>query len=367
MKRVARFGLYFLFTTTAVVLGYDFTTSPPLKWRRGDVPINLQLDTTLTPRALQDGKMSWNAVAQEALDIWNEQLREVQFTDATGSARGDGNDRNDVFFSSHVYGQSLGYNVLAVTTTWRIGRERIEGDTIFNTDIDWDSYRGPLNDEVIDLRRVAQHEFGHTLGLDHPDGAGQVQAAVMNSRVSDLDTIAEDDIRGAHALYPGDGRYLLTILPVGSGTVLRFPAPEADGKYSAGTLVTLVAKPQRRNRFTFWGGDEIQTGRKLRVLVVDNETVTANFTTTIAPVVLTQPRSQFASSAERVTFMVRVASATPVAYQWQFDGVDLPGAIDATLDLDSIKHNDSGLYSCRITNTRGETFSKPARLVVDGY
>lgn len=298
---------------------------------------------------------------------WNSVLREVQFVSFTGETRYDGNDENEVFFSSHVYGKRFGFNVLAITTTWRLGPERVEGDTIFNAGIDWDSYRGPLDAGPIDLGRVAIHEFGHTLGLDHPDRAGQVQVSVMNSTVSDLDTLAKDDVRGVHALYPGDGRYPLHVIVVGEGAVQQIPLPDREGMYPAGTLVTLVAKPQRRNRFTYWSGDENQTGRRLRVRVADELTVVANFSTNGAPVILSQPRSQFASLAERVTFAVRAASATPAVFQWQLNGQDLPGATAPTLVLDVGGHEDSGLYSCRVANARGETSSKPARLVVDGY
>ena len=193
--------LFPLFLAAALAShGYDFLTRTGLRWRDGDIPMNLQLDATMTPRSLTDGNTSWNDVAQQAIDLWNAQLSRVQFTTFTSVQQGDGNNHNEVFFSSDIYGHRFGPDVLAVTSTWRIGSERVEGDTIFNTAIQWDSYRGPIVDFFnIDLRRVAAHEFGHTLGLDHPNEARQVVAALMNSTISDLDTITADGWRCAHS------------------------------------------------------------------------------------------------------------------------------------------------------------------------
>ena len=347
---------------------YDFITARPIRWRPGDIPMDLQLDATMTPRLLLDGKSSWNAVAEEALAIWNAQLSQVHFTTYTDGTRRDGNDENEVFFSSNAYGQRFGFSVLAITTVWHIRGERVEGDTIFNSNIDWDSYRGAY-DSPVDLRRVALHEFGHTLGLDHPDQAGQVMVAVMNSMISDLDTLAEDDVHGVRALYPPETSYTLNleVSPPDSGEVLVTPGPDLNGRYPAGSVVTLMARPNRRNVFRFWGGDEISSLRRLSVRVVDDETIVANFSTNSAPRIRSQPRSQFASLGDSVALRVRAASAGPATYQWQFNGAELPGETGPELFLSFLTHQDSGLYSCRVTNARGSTSSRPARLVVDGY
>ena len=366
---MARSIIFVLLFAIVRLSAYDFITANPLRWPSGDIPMDLQLDDTMPPRLLRDGKTSWNAVAREALDVWNAQLSRVQFTSFTDSTRRDGNDKNEVFFSSNVYGHRFGGLVLAITTVWHIGTERVEGDTIFNDQLDWDSYRGPLDFTPLDFRRVAMHEFGHTLGLDHPDQARQVMVALMNSTVSDLDSLAEDDIHGARALYPPAASYALNleIIPAGSGDVLATPPADADGKYPAGTLVTFLAKPHRRNVFNFWDGDENRGGRKLQVRAVDDETIIANFSTNSAPRILAPPRSQFASFGDTVFFRVRAASATRPTYQWQFNGNDVSGATGPELTVDSVTHQDSGLYSCRVTNVRGSANSRPARLVVDGY
>jgi hypothetical protein len=353
----------------AATHGYDFIGISPTTWPDGPIPMDLQLDTTMTPQPLSDGKGSWNAVATEALGIWNAELDRVQFTTLSGGTRRDGNNKNEVFFSSNVYGHRFGSFVLAVTTVWRSGRQRVEGDTIFNTAMDWDSYRGDLDREPMDLRRVAIHEFGHTLGLDHPDRARQVEVAIMNSTISDLDTIALDDIRGVRALYPPNTSYILDVVidPPESGGVFATPAPDINGRYPAGTVVTLTPRPDRRNRFNAWTGDRIKKNRVLRLQVVGDETIVAHFSTNTAPRITLQPQSQFAHFSETVTFSVRAVSGTAVQYQWEMDGSDVPGATSPDLSLNFVTHADSGVYSCRLTNAHGESMSKAARLVVDGY
>ncbi len=55
--------------------------------------------------------------------------------------------------------------------------------------------------DSIRIQRMLSHEFGHVVGLGHPDEAGQNVEAVMNSRVL-YNTLQPDDIAGLHALYP---------------------------------------------------------------------------------------------------------------------------------------------------------------------
>jgi hypothetical protein len=51
------------------------------------------------------------------------------------------------------------------------------------------------------------HEFGHTLGLDHPDEDNQQVVSLMNSGVSDIDTVQPDDIAGVESLYSNGPAY----------------------------------------------------------------------------------------------------------------------------------------------------------------
>jgi hypothetical protein len=114
-----------------------------------------------------------------------------------------GDDEMSVFFDTKVFGMNFGSGVLAVTLLSDRSGNFEETDTVVNSAISWDSYRGPLTPPVYDFHRVIMHEFGHTVGLDHPDQANPKQnvVALMNSHVSDLDTLAQDDINGAAAIY----------------------------------------------------------------------------------------------------------------------------------------------------------------------
>ncbi len=191
----------------AVVSGRAFTfingdTGLPIKWPAGPVPVIIALGTD---RVLSDGR-TFNSSFQFAIDAWNSQTSSVvlQGQSIAPRAAGNGNRINEMVFAPNVFGNAFDTNVLAVTTTWYQGGDRIEADIIFNNARTWDSYRG-LQRSAIDLQRVALHELGHLFGLDHPDEAGQSVTAIMNSRIGNLDTLASDDITGMQRLYGPPG------------------------------------------------------------------------------------------------------------------------------------------------------------------
>ena len=81
----------------------------------------------------------------------------------------------------------------------------VDADIVVDSTQPWDPhYDGPLrSDHTQDFRRVILHELGHALGLDHPDDAGQSVTAIMNSKISDIDSLQQDDKDGIIALYSG--------------------------------------------------------------------------------------------------------------------------------------------------------------------
>ncbi|MFA5908897.1 MAG: matrixin family metalloprotease [Vicinamibacterales bacterium] len=173
------------------------------KWPNGTVTMQMQLGSG--SGTLIDGSTSWNQVATNALATWNTHIDLVKFSavnDSTAS-RGDGTGSNNVFFDSAVYGRAFGADTLAIATSWynTATNNKIEGDVVFNNTKRWDSYRGNQRSGTFDFFRVALHEFGHVLGLDHPDENGQSVNALMNSTIGNLDALAADDISGIRSLY----------------------------------------------------------------------------------------------------------------------------------------------------------------------
>lgn len=161
------------------------------------------------PRPLSDGFASFNESAQDVLNLWNAHLEHLQFAAVLASpvVPEAGDDEMSAFFTPDVYGEKFGSGVLAVTLLTFRGTVLEESDTLFNATYTWDSYNGDFRSGVIDFHRVALHEFGHTLGLDHPDQAGQTVAAIMNSHVGDLYTLQPDDIAGVGSLYDNGPPY----------------------------------------------------------------------------------------------------------------------------------------------------------------
>lgn len=174
------------------------------KWPNGTVTMQLQLGSG--SGALIDGSTSWNQVATNALATWNTHIDLVKFAAVQDSTarRAENDGVNSVFFDSSVFGDPFERNTLAIATSWyRVSTgAKLESDVVFNTAKSWNSYRGNLRG-ANDFYRVALHEFGHTLGLDHPDENGQRVSALMNSEISNLDALTADDIAGGRALYGG--------------------------------------------------------------------------------------------------------------------------------------------------------------------
>ena len=108
--------------------------------------------------------------------------------------------KNSVGFATSFCGTSFGAATVAVTQMTFVGEHFADVATIFNDIFAWDVYSGELRtDGVIDFSRVAVHELGHIVGLDHEN----VAPSIMGQVVGDVETPQLDDTNGIFIIYAG--------------------------------------------------------------------------------------------------------------------------------------------------------------------
>ncbi len=156
---------------------------------------------------------TWDAEFIDATNLWNDVVPGFRFETSdqhsnpcAGFFFPDGtipfpeDYRQGVGFSPTDCGLSWGGGTLAITYIFTDGITggAIDADIIFNSNIAWDVYSGPIQNEYVDFRRVAAHELGHFAGLNHVvDGQ-----ALMHPWALSAEKPTADDIAGLNALYP---------------------------------------------------------------------------------------------------------------------------------------------------------------------
>ena len=83
-----------------------------------------------------------------------------------------------------------------------------------------------------------------------------------------------------------------------------------------------------------------------------------------SPFILIQPQGQTLPAGSDVGFIVFKSGTASTTYQWNFNGVNLPGATNSTLNLTNVQANQSGTYSVLLTNAAGNVTSSNAFLSV---
>lgn len=80
------------------------------------------------------------------------------------------------------------------------------------------------------------------------------------------------------------------------------------------------------------------------------------------PSITQQPADGVVLPGQSYRFEVSVRSAQPVAYQWRFNGADLPGATSSRYVIPSVGANNLGTYQVSVGSAGGSTLSREARL-----
>lgn len=82
------------------------------------------------------------------------------------------------------------------------------------------------------------------------------------------------------------------------------------------------------------------------------------------PSITTQPSSQTVLLGGSATFNAAASGTQPLAYQWTFNGADLPAQTNSSLSILNASQADQGAYFLRVSNGAGTTNSQTVSLTV---
>jgi lysophospholipase L1-like esterase len=90
----------------------------------------------------------------------------------------------------------------------------------------------------------------------------------------------------------------------------------------------------------------------------------ATLTVVTSPTFFAQPQSRTNVAGTAATFSAGVSGTLPLSYQWQFNGVSIPGATTTNLLLNNVQPTHAGNYALVATNTGGSATSTVAVLTI---
>ena len=133
----------------------------------------------------------------------------------------------------------------------------------------------------------------------------------------------------------------------------RFNATTQDGETNASLTIPAV-QPTDAGAYS--------------VVVSNSEGTTnsanATLTVRVPPTITTQPRNLTVTEGESASFSVVAVGEAPLAYHWQFNGSNLPGATSPNFTIAAVQANQAGLYRAVVTNGFGAVTSAVANLTI---
>jgi len=347
-------------------------------WVRDDGPLCSDGTVSLTLQ-LGAGPSDASNTALDALARWNPYMKRVQLAGVSGTEGPGtkGNGVNEVFFASTVYGKDFDTGVLAITYTRYTETTRLESDVIVNTAKTWSVYTGPWQGNPGDLRRVLAHEFGHVLGLAHPDQHGQTLQALMNAYVSSVESPANDDQTGVATLYGAPDSMKpanifidapeLFLIEGDSFSLLARYISVLDCSFIWIKDGTDLPGPNSA-LFSLDNGAASDSGNyQVRATNLAGSTTSApvkvHFSPMPAPVI--EPIADINEiQGNNASRYVTVYSHVPAQLQWYKDGVAIPGATRNELVFHPLDLPNAGTYTLIATNKGGSTTSNSMKVTV---
>jgi hypothetical protein len=93
-------------------------------------------------------------------------------------------------------------------------------------------------------------------------------------------------------------------------------------------------------------------------------TITNDTAPLLAPVIFYDPQGRIIQLTSNIVFTVGADGTTPLAYQWQFNGTNIPNATTSSLSVTNATQANQGSYSVVVTNDYGAATSAVAVLTV---
>lgn len=84
----------------------------------------------------------------------------------------------------------------------------------------------------------------------------------------------------------------------------------------------------------------------------------------VPPILTSEPQSQVDFGGNAATLSVSATGNSSLSYQWQFDGVNVPGATNSTLVLSNLTSANQGTYDVVVSDATGATVSQDAVITV---
>ncbi len=96
------------------------------------------------------------------------------------------------------------------------------------------------------------------------------------------------------------------------------------------------------------------------------QSISQNVTLTVLdpPVITQQPVEKTVIAGGSVSFGVSATGATPMRFQWWYNGSPITGATNAALNLNSVSAQNAGLYGVVVSNPDGQAISANVTLTV---